>query len=82
MTYKSEPEEISGRLGLSRKAQACPDQPDEAKKIEVSTRGYASFMKVAIIGAGASGLVCAIEAARKGHKVSVFEKIVKLGEKF
>ncbi len=38
-------------------------------------------MKVAIIGAGASGLVCAIEAARKGHKVSVFEKNSKVGRK-
>ncbi len=30
--------------------------------------------RVAIIGAGASGLVCAIEAARKAHTVTVFEK--------
>jgi len=38
-------------------------------------------MNVAIIGGGASGLVCAIEAARKGHQVSVFEKNTKLGRK-
>lgn len=38
-------------------------------------------MKVAIIGGGASGLVCAIEAARKGHHVYVFEKNTKLGRK-
>lgn len=37
--------------------------------------------RVAIIGAGASGLVCAIEAARKGLKVSVYEKNTKVGRK-
>jgi len=36
---------------------------------------------VGIIGAGASGLVCAIEAARKGHHVSIFEKNAKVGRK-
>lgn len=37
--------------------------------------------RVAIIGAGASGLVCAIEAARKAHQVTVFEKNSKVGRK-
>jgi len=38
-------------------------------------------MNVAIIGGGASGLVCAIEAARQGCKVSLFEKNSKVGRK-
>lgn len=37
--------------------------------------------KCAIIGAGASGLVAAIEAARKGANVTVFEKNQKCGRK-
>ena len=37
--------------------------------------------RVAIIGAGASGLVCAIEAARKGLHVTLFEKNSKVGRK-
>ena len=37
--------------------------------------------RVAIIGAGASGLVCAIEAARKGNAVTLFEKNSKVGRK-
>ncbi|NCB55725.1 MAG: aminoacetone oxidase family FAD-binding enzyme, partial [Epsilonproteobacteria bacterium] len=37
--------------------------------------------RVAIIGAGASGLVCAIEAARKGLHVTLFEKNGKVGRK-
>ncbi|MDD2383046.1 MAG: NAD(P)/FAD-dependent oxidoreductase [Sulfurospirillaceae bacterium] len=38
-------------------------------------------MNLAIIGAGASGLVAAIEASKRGLHVSVFEKNAKLGRK-
>lgn len=38
-------------------------------------------MRVAIIGAGASGLVAAIMAARKGAQVVVYEKNSKIGRK-
>ena len=36
---------------------------------------------IAIIGAGASGLVAAIVAARRGAKVHVYEKNNKVGKK-
>ena len=40
-----------------------------------------NFMKrVLVIGAGASGLVAAIEAARLGAKVTVIEKNNKIGK--
>lgn len=38
-------------------------------------------MKVCVIGGGASGMMCAIMIARKGHDVSLFEKNEKLGKK-
>jgi predicted Rossmann fold flavoprotein len=38
-------------------------------------------MTLAIIGAGASGLVAAIEAARRGFHVAIYEKNVKIGRK-
>lgn len=38
-------------------------------------------MKVMVVGGGASGLVCAIEAARQGCDVTLFEKNAKLGRK-
>ena len=38
-------------------------------------------MKVVIIGAGPSGLMCAIEAARNGHEVTILEKNEKAGKK-
>jgi predicted Rossmann fold flavoprotein len=37
--------------------------------------------KIAIVGAGASGLFCAILLAQKGYKVTVFEKNHKAGRK-
>ena len=37
--------------------------------------------RIAIIGAGASGLLCALEAARGGHDVVVIEKNRKVGRK-
>lgn len=35
--------------------------------------------KVAVIGAGPSGIICAITAARRGHKVILFEKTGRVG---
>ncbi|MBL4730887.1 MAG: NAD(P)/FAD-dependent oxidoreductase, partial [Sulfurimonas sp.] len=37
--------------------------------------------KVAIVGAGASGLLCAILCSKKNLEVSVFEQNSKLGKK-
>ncbi|MCD8205277.1 MAG: NAD(P)/FAD-dependent oxidoreductase [Clostridia bacterium] len=38
-------------------------------------------MEVAVIGAGASGLMCACEAAKRGASVTVYEKNEKAGKK-
>ena len=38
-------------------------------------------MKVVIIGAGPSGLMCAIQAAQNGHDVTILEKNEKAGKK-
>ena len=38
-------------------------------------------LKIAIIGAGAAGLMCAIEAGKKGHNITLFDHAEKVGEK-
>ncbi|MDD6302237.1 MAG: NAD(P)/FAD-dependent oxidoreductase [Bacillales bacterium] len=38
-------------------------------------------MRIGIIGSGPSGLMCAIEAAKKGHEVFILEKNEKAGKK-
>lgn len=40
-----------------------------------------SSSKIAILGAGAAGLICAIEAGKKGHDVGVFDHAKKPAEK-
>jgi len=37
--------------------------------------------KIAVIGAGAAGLMCAIEAGKNGHEVHIFDHADKAGEK-
>jgi 2-enoate reductase len=38
-----------------------------------------SVKKVAIVGAGPAGIVCACTAAQRGHQVTLFEKLDKVG---
>lgn len=38
-------------------------------------------MNIAVVGGGASGSLCAILLAKKGHRVSLFEKNEKIGKK-
>ena len=39
------------------------------------------FFNVTVIGAGAAGLMCAIESAKRGKKVLVVDHTKKIGEK-
>ncbi len=48
---------------------------DEIEKEEITLTGK----KVAVVGAGPAGLTCADELAKKGHEVTIFEALHKLG---
>ena len=38
------------------------------------------MMNIAVVGAGPSGLACAVTAAQRGHNVTLYDKDDKIGE--
>ncbi len=48
-----------------------PETPNKAEKVK----------NIAVVGAGPAGCVFALEASRRGHKVTIFEKSDKIGGK-
>lgn len=67
-----EPINISGLQGF-----AC--EYGMANKLEPAAKGKDGKAKVAVVGAGPSGIACAAELAKKGYDVTVFEKDDGLG---
>jgi dihydropyrimidine dehydrogenase (NAD+) subunit PreT len=45
-----------------------------SRRVDVFSRASATGKKIAVVGAGAAGLSCAGELAKRGHTVTVFEK--------
>lgn len=76
--------------------QACLDHIFEGRTASCLVNPYAGHEKdlivhpvangkklnIAIVGAGPSGLACAVTAAQRGHKVTLFEKDDKIGGQF
>jgi 2,4-dienoyl-CoA reductase (NADPH2) len=57
----------------------CLVNPRAAREAEFVPLPLARKKRVAVVGGGVAGLVCAIEAARRGHDVTVFEAEARLG---
>ena len=57
----------------------CLVNPRAARETEFVPQPIASRKKIAVVGAGVAGLVCAIEAATRGHEVVVFEAGARIG---
>lgn len=62
---------------LERFAAECSDSPHE-KAFLIGSRNAKKY-KVAVVGSGPSGLTCALELAKKGLKVTVFEALHEFG---
>lgn len=67
---------------FQNKVSSCLVNPKACHETLYTDQKTSSPKNVAVIGAGPSGLAFAIEAARLGHKVSIFEKNAEIGGQF
>ena len=86
-------DEINTCIGCN---QACLDHVFQKKRVSCLVNPKACYegtwkdipvvenktKTVAIIGAGPAGLSCAVESAKRGHKVTIYEKEKSIGGQF
>ena len=60
-------------------AESCGRAPEHEKAQEHDIKAERSGKKVAVVGAGPAGLTAAIDLARAGHSVTVFEASRRIG---
>jgi 2,4-dienoyl-CoA reductase (NADPH2) len=64
---------------FSDRAVSCLVNPRAGRELDFSSAPAAVSRKVAVVGAGPAGLACAIEAARQGHRVDLYEASSRIG---
>jgi len=67
---------------FSRKTASCLVNPRACFETEKPFTPTTNVKKVAVIGGGPAGLACAVAAASRGHKVTLFEATAHLGGQF
>lgn len=63
-------------------AATCLVNPRAGREGEFQSRPPCEIKSVAVVGGGPAGMACALEAARRGHRVTLFEAADHLGGQF
>jgi 2,4-dienoyl-CoA reductase (NADPH2) len=64
------------------KTASCMVNPRSCNELEINILATKNKKKVAVVGAGPSGLSCAVTAAQCGHEVHLFEAKNEIGGQF
>ncbi len=68
---------------FSEQTASCLVNPAAGREIEYENAAPAAApKKIAVVGAGPAGLACAVNAARRGHRVTLFERAPDIGGQF
>lgn len=67
---------------FSRKLASCLVNPRACRETELNPAPVTAAKKIAVVGAGPAGLACAVTAAGRGHKVTLFEAAEQIGGQF
>jgi 2,4-dienoyl-CoA reductase (NADPH2) len=67
---------------FKRKTASCLVNPRACRETEIPFSRAGSGKRVAVVGGGPAGMACAVTAAARGHKVTLFEASDALGGQF
>ncbi len=67
---------------FTRKLCSCLVNPRACRETELNFLPARDIKAIAVVGAGPAGLACASVAARRGHRVSLFDKSDEIGGQF
>ncbi|MAW07256.1 MAG: NADPH-dependent 2,4-dienoyl-CoA reductase, partial [Halobacteriovoraceae bacterium] len=67
---------------FQHKVASCLVNPYACYETELVSKKADVAKKVAIVGAGPSGMACAVECAKRGHEVTLFDKNDEIGGQF
>ncbi len=67
---------------FENKPASCLVNPRACSETELNYTPTATPREIAVVGAGPAGLACATVAARRGHKVTLFEAADRIGGQF